>query len=76
MTDFTEIIEYIMSKSDGVLIDNDTDLLVSGVLDSLGIIELIALISDIYSIKFNTNELVLENFNNVRSIITLIDSKI
>jgi acyl carrier protein len=47
----------------------------NGILDSLGIIELVKLISDEYYIKFDANDLALENFKNIDSIFLLITSK-
>mgnify|MGYP003966459897 CR=1 FL=1 len=72
---YEKIIEYIESKNNGITINPDTDLFLNGILDSLGIIALVTLISDEYYIKFDANDLALENFKNIDSIFLLITSK-
>ena len=49
-------------------IDPTTSLLGSGILDSTGILELIAFLEDSYELKFRDEELVAENFDSIENI--------
>ena len=49
-------------------ISPDEDLIESGILDSLGLVTLLAFISREYRIDFGHNELVPENFNSIHLI--------
>ncbi len=74
--EYSEVIEFLNSRSNGIKIDLETNLFVNGILDSLGLIELITLVSEKYSIEFNSRDLVLDNFENTRKIISLLNSKL
>ena len=74
--EYSEIIKFLNSKSNGIKINPETNLFVNGIIDSLGLIELITLITDKYSIEFDAQELVLENFENTKKIISLVSSKL
>lgn len=49
-------------------IDPRTSLLGSGILDSTGILELIAFLEDSFELKFRDEELVAENFDSIENI--------
>jgi len=51
-------------------------LLGSGVIDSTGILELIAFLEQEYNVKFEDNELVAENFDSINNIKAFLAKKI
>ncbi len=57
-------------------IGDDEQLLASGIIDSTGILELISFLEKEFSIVFDDQELVGENFNSIASIITILQRKI
>ena len=57
-------------------LSKDQSLFESGVLDSLGILKLVAFIENNYQIKVNDEELIPENFERLASIAELISIKI
>ncbi|WP_340106995.1 acyl carrier protein [Rhodohalobacter sp. 8-1] len=62
---------YILSDiaSDADLsISNDDDLLGSGIVDSMGIMKLVAFIEDEADVKIPPGEIVIENFINLNAI--------
>jgi len=73
--EYVEVIQYLESRSNGLAINEDTDLFMSGILDSLGIIELINLISDRYSLEFSPEDLKADCFINLKNITKLIEMK-
>ncbi len=54
---------------------DDYPLLEKGVLDSMGIIQVVAFLEDEFGIEVDDAELVPENFETIGSIAELIDSK-
>jgi acyl carrier protein len=57
-------------------LDHDTDLLASELIDSLGIVELIAFLESRYSIKIGDEDLDPENFRSVNSIARFVEGRI
>lgn len=53
----------------------DDDLLSSGVLDSLGILQLVAFIDEKLGVQVADEDVVIENFQSVTAIISYLDSK-
>jgi len=66
--------ELNLRVSAGDLVD-DYPLLEKGVLDSMGIIQVVAFLEDEFGIEVDDAELVPENFETIGSIAELIDSK-
>ena len=54
-------------------IGDDENLLESGILESLGILKLIAFFDEEFNIEFPTNELKLSNFTNLNTIAALVE---
>ena len=52
------------------------DLLDSGILDSMAMIKLIAFVEETYNIKFEPEEMIIENFMNVNCVSNFITSKL
>jgi acyl carrier protein len=60
---------------EGATLSDDQSLLKSGVVDSTGILELIAFAEEEFDIKFADNELVADNFDTVHKITAFLESK-
>ena len=75
-----EIKEYIVGEfipaGDINEIPNDLDLIASGIIDSLGILKLIAAIEQCNNLVINTEEMDFDRFTTVDSIYSFIDEKI
>ncbi len=57
-------------------VPEDESLLGSGVIDSTGILELIAFLEQHYNVKFEDHELVGENFDSINNIKSFISKKV
>ena len=57
-------------------ISDDEQLLASGIIDSTGILELISFLEKEFSIVFDDQELICENFNSIASIVAILQRKI
>ena len=66
-----EIINYINEEID-VLVTQEEELLSSGLIDSITIMKLIAHLEETYEIKVPPQDMVIENFNTISSIIEYI----
>lgn len=53
----------------------DTDLLGSGILDSLGMVQLISFVEKEFEVKVAPEDMVIENFMNVDSVCAYVKSK-
>ena len=54
----------------------DESLLGSGIVDSTGVLELIAFLEDTYNVTFEDRELVAENFDSVAKVTTFMEKKL
>lgn len=66
------IIEILKEINPYIDVDSGTQLLEDGVLDSMGIMFLVASIEDAYDIEIPGEEIIPENFDNIDSIEKLI----
>ncbi|WP_162342203.1 acyl carrier protein [Cyclobacterium salsum] len=66
-----EITNYINEEID-VLVTQEEELLSSGLIDSITIMKLIAHLEETYEIKVPPQDMVIENFNTISSIIEYI----
>jgi acyl carrier protein len=69
-----QLIDYFKEKTDTV-VDSDTLLLEEKVIDSMGVIELVAFLEATYGIQLVDDDLTVENFTTIDSISKLILSK-
>jgi acyl carrier protein len=71
---------YIRSEFDAALagarLSDDTQLIESGIVDSLGIMKLLQYLEDSFSIRIADDELRPENFQTPGSIVSLIEKKL
>ncbi len=68
-----EILEILGEVKPGVNFEGETDLVESGILDSMTIIQLVARLTDEFDIEITPLDLVPENFNSVEAIKALVD---
>lgn len=64
----TEYIKKEIVRNEKASISEDEDLLSSGVLDSLGILQLVAYIQDTFGIEVPDKDVVYENFHSIKSL--------
>lgn len=69
------ILENYLFTDDQAALDDNTSFLDSGILDSMGILELIDFLDDGFGIKVEGDELVPENLDSINSLLTFVDSK-
>ncbi len=69
-----QLIGYFKEKSDTV-VDSRTLLLEERVIDSMGVMELIAFIESNFGIEFTDDDLTVDNFGTIGAIISLINRK-
>jgi acyl carrier protein len=69
-----EIIDYISLNFLPIDIDLDenTDLFESGIIDSMGVIELVNFIEERYDVSLDAKQMSADNFKTVNSILSLI----
>lgn len=68
------LIDYFKEKVD-TLVDSETLLLEEKVIDSMGVIELVAFLEATYKVEFTDDDLTVDNFKTIGSISNLIVSK-
>jgi len=66
---------YYLQESTDVELTADTPLLESGVIDSMGVMALIAFIENEYGLVLDMDDLTIENFATVKDIKNLINGK-
>ena len=67
-----KLLEILEEVKPGVDFEKETELVDSGILDSMSIIRLVTAISDEYDIEITPLDFVAENFNSVKAIYDLI----
>mgnify|MGYP001307505765 CR=1 FL=1 len=66
------IINTLKKYSDGNLINEDTEIITSNIVDSFALIQLIFDLESIFKIKINAEELNIENFQSPKTILKFI----
>jgi len=66
----------LLSNADPESIDDRDPLIESGIIDSLGIMSLIAFIEKEFGVRISSNELMPETFENAAAIAAMIDDKL
>ena len=67
-----ELLEILSEVKPGVDFETEKELVDSGILDSMTIIQLVARLTDEYDIEITPMELVPENFNSAEAIYSMI----
>ena len=79
MSDYKELLRgYIIDNflfGDGEKLGNETPLFEKGIIDSTGVLELLAFIEENFKIKVKDEELVQSNFSSISTIEKFIQSK-
>jgi len=57
-------------------VDSETALFEGGILDSLGVLDVVSFLEAEFSIAINDDELVPENFHNVRTLAAFVQTKL
>jgi acyl carrier protein len=65
---------FLFGDDDGKLSDDDS-FLENGIIDSTGILELVALLEGKYGIKISNNELEPENLDSINKLVRFLDRK-
>ncbi len=66
----TDYIKKEILRNDRAKISDDQDLLSDGILDSLGILQLVAYISETFGIEIPDQDVVYENFHSITALDT------
>lgn len=74
--DVRDFIKTNFIYSNTKTLDDDESLLGSGVVDSTGVLELIAFLEGKFHVKFADNELVADNFDSVAKIVSFIEKRL
>lgn len=70
------VAENFLFGEDPASLQNDDSFLETGIIDSTGVLELVAFIEDHYSVEVDDDELVPENLDSIDRLITFIESKL
>ena len=79
MNHIEAIREFIIKKflyGKGERLKEDTSLVDEGIIDSLGILELVSFLEETFEIQFDDEEIVAENLENLKSIVDLVKRKL
>lgn len=69
------ILENFMFSNDDSALSSEESLLEKGVIDSTGVMELVAFLEDEYHFRISDDELVPENLDSVCNIVTFVEGK-
>ena len=72
-TALTEYIKDEIMRNRNAKLDPDQDLLSAGILDSLGILQLVAFVEEKFGIKIPDEDVVFENFMSVNSLVSYLE---
>jgi acyl carrier protein len=79
MSDASERLAAFLSENGnaeaGASIGPDDDLLASGVLDSVGITQLVSFVEEEFGVEVGDDDLVAENFGSIGKILEFVESK-
>jgi acyl carrier protein len=79
MTDYenalAEFVRNELLHGRKVALADDTDLLSAGIVDSLGILRLVAFIEDRFSVKVPDEDVVFENFQSIRTMVDYVSQR-
>lgn len=72
----SQVLKEFMYDKPEVILDNDSLLIEEEIIDSLGIFVLISLMEEQFNIKINPDEVMLDNFETIDTIKSLVMSKL
>ena len=62
-----------LAPKEGGAVELDTELLMSGLIDSLGIVDLVGWLEDRLRVEIDPAEIVIENFETPRAVLALVE---
>ncbi len=65
---------FLFGQDDGGLTDNDS-FLEKGIIDSTGVLELVAFVEEKFGVKVEDHELIPENLDSINNLISFVSSK-
>ena len=71
----TFIFEYF-TKDENIDLDDDTSFLEEGVIDSVGVLELVAFLEETYGFRVEDEEIIPENLDSINKLVTYVQSKL
>jgi acyl carrier protein len=71
----TYVAENFMFSSNGFDLDEDESFLEAGVVDSLGVLELVTFVEETFAVKVADEEIVPDNFDSVEKLSAYIERK-
>ena len=63
-------------KDSGLVLEDDTSLLEEGIIDSVGVLELVAFLEETFSFRVEDEEIVPENLDSVNKLVTYVQLKL
>ena len=73
-----KVLEFMCTRfpaARGMSLEDESSLLDSGVIDSLGILDLVAFMEETFGIQASDEDLVPENFDSVSALVRFVESK-
>jgi acyl carrier protein len=74
-----QIIKFISDyfvKDTGMIVKDDTSFLDEGILDSTGVMELVAYIESTFKIRIEDEEIIPDNFDSITKLLTFVKAKL
>jgi len=75
MTNIEQKLKEYIRDTTNTDVDSETPLVEQGIIDSMGVMDLISYIQSNFQIEFTDDDLTAENFQNIQTIAQLIESK-
>ena len=75
MTNIEQKLREYIRETSSTDVDSETPLVKQGIIDSMGVMDLIAFIQTSFQIEFTDDDLTADNFQNIHTIVSLIESK-
>ena len=70
------VLDFFLSGDESRTIDNDDSFIDSGIIDSTGVLELVAFIEETFDFRVEDEELIPENLDSVNRIVNYIRAKL
>jgi acyl carrier protein len=74
----SKIREFVLSyfiKNSGLALEDDTSFLEEGIIDSTGVMELVAFIEETFQISLPDEDIIPDNFDSINKLLNCIQSK-
>jgi acyl carrier protein len=66
--------DYFIKES-GLVLEDDTSFLEEGIIDSVGVMELVAFLEETFSIRIEDDEIIPDHFDSVNKLVNYVQSK-